>query len=376
MPTLLRSRHARQFATLVTLALLVLLTGTAASVIVAGDTPRRVAGMSPSPAFELDAYRTRNAIRNSLDSLVAPLGPPVPIDESDLGRIIALTRSRTGDQIWINIGSTAQPDDTGDLALFRRFARANPLPALWGYREGLPSARLARHLPARRLQVIRKLHDANEKVADSLLMAGNAAQALVHARENLAVARHYLDEPLVMDVVNGRALMLDAAALLQRAAHQADEPSIVTAAKEFQSLVKGSFAAPPVFSRLYRYGRDARSRQLLSLASDRSVHASLRLASLQGVVEGACLNTREMLFGIGEDRRRLFEQVADAIGDIPRAKELIPLYRRDMLQFDNGTMDSLAAAGYSPRALSSRSAFEKLVPNRVRARAAYCRAEL
>ena len=97
--------------------LLVLSSGTAASVYVAGDAPRRVASMAPSPPFELDAYRTRDQIRAAIDSLVAPLGTPVLLDDVSYRRIVALAVGQGRVPATVS-RSKAKTSDTVDLELF------------------------------------------------------------------------------------------------------------------------------------------------------------------------------------------------------------------------------------------------------------------
>lgn len=329
MPPAFRSRLVRQLATVVTLGLLVLSTGTAASVIVAGDTPRRVARMDAASPFQVEGFRTAHLLRASIDSLIAPLGPTEPLDAQ----------------------------------------------AVRGDRDGVLST-AAEPLPHRTAQRIWQLHDANERVADSALDAGDIATAMMRARENIAVARHYLDEPYATDVLVGRNLLKRGARLMQRVALVGDAPQTATAAKELERLVDRTFAGAPVYSRLHRYARDAASPQLLALANDRSVYPAIRLASLGGIVLGACLNTREVLFGIDDDRRAAFDAAVAAVADIPRSAELVPRYREQLARATGVGVALALAAGTMESATTTPRAFERLVPAQVRARVAFCRANL
>jgi hypothetical protein len=375
VPAPLRSPNVRLVATLATLLLLALSSGTAASVYVAGDAPRRVASLPPSPPFELEAYRTRDQIRAAIDSLVAPLGAAIPLDDRSYRRIVALSVGR-GRNPFIDTRGVSQPQDATDLELFRRFARAQTLPPLWGYRAGAEVKLPVHHLANRDAQPLRVLFALNAAAADSALVRGDVQTAMVRARENVSATRHYLDQPVPIDLLVGRSLGIRGARLLQRVALEAGEPATVTKAKQLEALLKRSFAAQPLYSRLYRYGRDAESSSLLALASDRTVHPALRLSTLEGAVNGACLNTREMLFGAARERHHLLDELARAISDIPRAAELLPAARRSLMYFDTGSADSLASAGVPGKLLVARNVMEQVVPQAVRARAAYCRSAL
>jgi hypothetical protein len=363
-------------ATLATLLLLVLSSGTAASVYVAGDAPRRVAGLPPSPPFELEAYRTRDQIRDAIDSLVAPLGATVPLDDQSYRRIVALSVGRGRSHPFVDTRGIDQPNDATDLELFRRFARAQTLPPLWGYRGSAQVTLPVHHLANRDAQPLRVLFALNAAAADSALVRGDVQTALIRARENVSATRHYLDQPVPIDLLVGRSLGIRGARLLQRVALEAGEPATVTKAKQLEALLKRSFAAQPLYSRLYRYGRDAESSNLLALASDRTVHPALRLSTLEGAVNGACLNTREMLFGAARERHFLLDELARAISDIPRSNQLVPAARRSLAYFDTGNSDSLASAGVPGKLLVPRNVVEQVVPQAVRARAAYCRSAL
>ena len=164
MPAPVRSPLVRLVATLATLLLLVLSSGTAASVYVAGDTPRRVASMAPSPPFELDAYRTRDQIRAAIDSLVAPLGTPVQLDDVSYRRIVALAVGQGRVPATMS-RSKAKTSDTVDLELFRRFARAQTLPALWAYRPGSTASLPIHHIANRDAQPLRVLFALNAAAA-------------------------------------------------------------------------------------------------------------------------------------------------------------------------------------------------------------------
>ena len=376
MPALFRSPLVRLTATLATMALLVLSSGTAASVYVAGDAPRRVAGLPPSAPFELEGYRTRDAIRALIDSLVAPLGAPVALDDVSYRRVVALAVGRGQVNPFVDTRGVSTGSGEADLELFRRFARAQTLPALWGYRGGGGVSMPVHHVANREVAPLRKLFALNAAAVDSALARGNVQQAMIHARENVAATRHYLDQPIPVDLLVGRNLGIQGARLVQRVALISGEPATVSRAKQLEALLRQSFVSQPLYSRLYRYGRDAESTSLLALASDRSVHPALRLSTLEGAVNGACLNTREMLFGPAPERRKLLDDLARAVADIPRANELVPNARRSLAYFEAGSTDSLALAGVPGRLLLPRSAMEQVVPEAVRGRVAYCRATL
>jgi hypothetical protein len=361
-------------ASLVGLTVVLLSTATAASVFVAGDSSRRIAVKARATPLDLGSFRHHRVLHALLDTLVMPLGPSRALDDPTLRRIVALTNGSSQEDAWIPVGSAPRPGDSLDLALFRQFAVATPLPGLWGYRNGLAGTHSLRTLPGRSLQGVKRLMLANEAAADSLLLAGRAAAALSRARENLASARHFLDQPSTGDLVFGRYVVQRSAGLMNRAALQAGDHTTAATAGKLQRLANESYQVGSG-AWVYQDGRDPRAIELIVIASDTLLPPALRLHTAVGAIDGACLNTREVLMGASEDRRELVELIIHAVHDIPRAEELMALNQAMLSRFDTGATD-VEAQGAHPRARNSGGMMDRLLPSSVRRRAAYCRAQL
>lgn len=104
--------------------------------------------------------------------------------------------------------------------------------------------------------------------------------------------------------------------------------------------------------------------RLLALATDPRTPIGTRLAALQAMVEGACLQRREVLFGIGAERFMAFEAVAGAVERLPGAAARLAATRRLMEQVSDDPWRLPRAEGMVP--------LGALVLRPVRHRAEYC----
>jgi len=342
-----------------------LVSATAASVYVAGDPQRQVAGASGREAAGLlTAARSSAPLEALVDSLIEPLGPFEAADSATVLRMAALVSGPGHHQAFL-----PSPDDpAGDSALpvFRAWARSTRMPTFWLYRPGFPSTADIRTLPVLRLPSLDSLFAANEQAADSALVRGDVERALQHARENIAAARHLLWQPLAYDAVVGRERLRDAAALLARSALQADQPLLHGGAQRLLRLtqsVRDAFSTP--WSRQSTLGADPDDRSLLQLAGDHAAFPASRLSALDQVVLGSCVSTRDMLFGSSAARHAAIDRLGHAMRDVPRVAELRPLYHRALDAFDHATPAPTSG---------SDQLLRFLVPSSVGARVDFCRA--
>lgn len=104
--------------------------------------------------------------------------------------------------------------------------------------------------------------------------------------------------------------------------------------------------------------------RLLAVAADTGAGSEIRLAALNAMVEGACLQHREVLFGISTERFMAFEAVAGAVERVPGAAERLAATRRTMEQVSSDPWRL-------PRAEGSVS-LGALVLRPVRQRAEFC----
>jgi len=375
---LVTSNRSRPYSALLALAIgavsTVLTTGTAATVYVASSAVR------PTPRgederitlFPTSAHRQSGAARALLDSLVEPLGALPQLDSVTMRQAVALLRAGRDHSAWIDFDSTIVPSlDT--LTFLRHWARSQPLPAFWGIRPGFAGVEGANDLPVHSFFPLRRFMMLNEASADSALLAGDAREAMTRARETLAAARHLLGQPILTDALVGRVLLQRGARLLVRSAQQGDDPMTAGAARRLDALAAGAFAMERSQMRVYRtLGASPEDGRLLAIAGDTRLHGALRLRAFNGLLQGACAHPREVIFGMSSERRIAFQQVAQAIEDMPRAHDLVALFEREFEFFDDGYSDAARRKLRAARP-DKVSPFAWIVPQVVSDRVSMCR---
>lgn len=347
---------------------------TAASVYAAGDAARR---LEPSfrPDVLVDTRRTRTlaVLRDLVDSLVAPLGDAAPLDSATMRRVLAVTTTAS-DRGWIS-RPAASAEDTATLTLYRAWVRSAPWPALWGYAPKFGDRLHLHAIPIRRMQPIKRWWIANEQAADRALMRGDVATALVRAQENIAGARHLIDQPLAIDALVGRVMLVDGAKLLARIALQADDIALHTAAER---LLQQSRAVAPVprgaLAPLARTAADPTSPDLLAIAADTAQLRSRRALTLERLTAGVCFNTREMLFGASRARYVTLDRALDAMHDIPRLREFRPALHRELDAFSSGPLHPPGrTSAPTDMGIAAETALRWLLPQIIEDRVDYCR---
>jgi hypothetical protein len=350
---------------------------TAVGVYVATDPPRRWAKVgAPVQAGPPPAPGAFLVVSRLLDSLVAPLGTAEPLDSTRLRAFVALTGNPSSNTSWV-----AEPDTVpsraprrvvspATVSLYRAWARSTPLPAFWGYRPGFGAPATLDQLPIRRQTVLAALWRANAAEADTALVRGDVSDALVRARENLAGARHLIDQPLAIDLMIGKAQLKEAAKLLGRVARQANDSALAAAADRLLKLNASLSPFLPYGSApLLRAATDPASDSLIRFAVDTAMPLAHRLQLTEIQAFGACFNPREMLFGISDERRAAMDRLLVALADIPRIGELHgPLVR--MFEYADG--DSPLARPPRHRGLGERL-LEVVLPDGITARMRWCR---
>lgn len=377
----MHSERPRPYSALIALVIgvvsTVLTTSTAATVYVAsgadrlGDRGGRGADAANITIFPSDAHHRERAMESLLDSLIAPLGPLAPMDSATLRTAVALFRANRANSAWNAFDSTAaRTVDT--LEFGRRWARSERLPAFWGVQPGFPGLASTADLPMHSFFVLRRFIRLNEDAADSALVSGDANTAITRARENLAAGRHQLAQTGMIDLLMARIVIGQSAHLLVRAAQQGDDPLTAGAARRLGSLVAGSLNVDRNQLRAYRtLGSEPADGRLLAVASDTTLHPALRLMAFDGLLAGACTHPREVLFGMSNDRRVMFQQIAQAVEDLPRARDLAMLWDHDFDNFDNGLPPN--ATHVHPAAERAPSLLTWVVPRRVNDRVEMCR---
>ena len=347
--------------------------GTAATVYAAGDVQRRESAQNGSAATSVqDITRQWRPILALADSLTASVRGRERLDSAYLRTLVALVAAPGDSLRWIAHATTSF-DERGALATVRRLAYIDSLPAFWGARSPAPNDSEHFGVPGPRLQILKRAFNANVAEADSSLVHGDTADALLRARENVAAARQLFAQPRVLDALVGRTLLRDASKLLARAALQAQEPSLHSAALRLQN---GAQALDIGGGRaLLMGGASVSDEQLLALARDRKAHPASRLLAVEKAVAAACLNTRDVLFGPSAERFQLVDGMIADLSDIPRANELRRLYDHRLSQLAH---DPSAILGREWKRSTineplSEALLRLVVPARVQARIDVCR---
>jgi hypothetical protein len=359
---------------------------TAATVYAAGDAQRRLLTATPTRTEDgvpgvgrafVAAMHTSKPLAALVDSLIAPLleprngGDPDSAIRLEFAALVTSPQHRAtfaARAAATGVGDSPQGDSAlGDSALgvFRTWARTERTAAFWLYREGFPKVVDVRTLPVLRAPAIDSFFRANEAAADSALVHGDIETALQRARENIAASKQLVWQPLAYDAVIGRARLQDAAALLARTARQADDPLLHSAAQRLQRLAQAARPAfPTPWSPQSPRAADPDDPRLLPTASDRAAFPASRVAALDQVMLGACVSTREVLFGVSPARHAAIDRLTRAMGDIDRIDELRPLYHRALDAFDHA----------EPAAAPTSQFLRLIIPTSVNARIDFCRA--
>lgn len=404
-------------ATGVACALAILVCGTAATVVIASNvtttlgSPSRARSVVPAVGpygTRGQWFRDTGATALALDSLVAPLGPTVPVDAKVLASLGRLNVGRSKSEVWESMSGNlllgaVLPGTVAELAhgrisiplnfdtlrlanwtderrqaldpwlpLFRQWARGPRQPALWGYRAGLPGVTDARDLPLRSLQAWRVLFAENEFASLLALRDGQPIIAMERARENVAGTRHFLEQPMMIDAQWGRGLLQRSLQVLAFVATSTGDSSIAHRALQLDSTTKnygGSFNLKLLMEQEIK----ADSRATEEFAANKSFHPALRVESLSTITSGGCRSLPELVFGFSEKRRGAMMRAVANIRDIERGAELGALQQ----QFLEYAMKLRAAPltnslVTNPGRSALLSAFSWMVPPGVRARAALC----
>jgi hypothetical protein len=357
---------------------------TAATVYAAGDLQRAHARSSDTSkglmrSVSQRAYSARflsparhlNALSALADSLVAPLGDLPPVDSATLARMIALVTTASDSASWI----AHAPADTATevvMATYRRWARSAPLSSFWGARPGFPGLADSRAIPMTHLQPMKRMWKANEASADSALLRGDTETALMRARENISGARHFIGQPRPIDALVGRIMLVDGVKLLARSALQANDPSLHSASQRLLSVAK---SLEPVPRGLYfMNGSDDGEARLVAIAGDRTLHPAARFIAIEAMVAGACVSTREVLFGPSAARHAAVNAMVDATRDIPRLSELRPAFHRTLDALDKSP-ERVAGKALQrrPDEPVSETLLRLVIPSKVQARIDACR---
>ncbi|MEO7520734.1 MAG: hypothetical protein ABIW79_02850, partial [Gemmatimonas sp.] len=247
---------------------------------------------------------------------------------------VALLGQRSQPDAWITV-DTGRLQSLDTLAFLRTWALHAPLPAFWGYRTMAWGGGWEK-LPFRRLGAVKRFAQHNEELADSALLANDPLAAMNRAREIIAASRHLIDQPFAMDMLFGTYILQRGARLFARSAQQGDEPALASAAKRLDAIAGANYRLGIGERRaLLNMGADPSGRSLLAIAGDTALPPGVRVeAPLEAMLRSACLNPREMMFGLSRARSDMFDEMLLALDDIARMREVAPSLRARLALFD------------------------------------------
>lgn len=110
---------------------------------------------------------------------------------------------------------------------------------------------------------------------------------------------------------------------------------------------------------------------VLAVAADSSQPLASRVRLLEAIADGACISTREMLFGASMTRHVAVDRALDAMSGISNAPDLRRRLHRRLDAFSNGVPKSAASTGATDA--TSVSMLRWLLPRTIEARVDYCR---
>ncbi|MEP6834614.1 MAG: hypothetical protein ABJB74_14560 [Gemmatimonas sp.] len=397
-------------ATAVACAAALVVCGTAATVVVAAAVTNK---LNPKRAEIVAAYRGNSvpghAFRDigstalALDSLVAPLGPVRTLSSTVVASLAALNLDSSNIQLGQSGSRLALPGPVPDvlhqrpklsltadslrlidpsairaatrdpwLPLFREWARAPRQPALWSHSAGLPAPTVIVETPLRTVGPWRVLFAENEFSALLALREGDRVAAMERARENVAAARNFIEQPIVIDAVIGRIFLRRSLKVLAFVASSSGDS---TTARQASRLDTAATNFLGTFNRLslLEDESNANSQSSETFAANRSMHPSLRIESLSTITWGGCHNLPELVFGFNEKRRAAMKRAVANVRDIDRGTELGARQEKLLeyvMDLRNGREADALKSIFGRGTLLS--AFSWIVPPGVRARAAVC----
>ncbi len=402
-------------ATLASIAIVLAVCATAATVIVASDATRQHAAHggvqrdTPSYAVAREQLYQVQTLRAVVDSMVARLGPlPAadPVDVAVMSRLWQLEdreASTTAAAVWIPVPDSLLPLDgpsidrarlvrtlrrvRADSALdttefnraaddtltrwtarWRQHARSAPLPPFWGYRAGLPGVGSSFDLPTRNATGLVALAQLNELAGWSDLLADRLDGALARGLENMSASRHYLDSPLMIDLTAGLAMAASGAELVARVAGRTGVEALAAQAVEvlrISSTRGSSFQA--LREEAVRDAADPDAPVMLELFDDEKLPFAVRVEILYAAIGGACRSTREVLFGFAPEREATLQALATKWHNDPAlgpALALMPAAARRAREAPESLLP--------PEQWPTRGVLDVLLPEPTAARAVAC----
>lgn len=261
------------------------------------------------------------------DSLL-PLNAP-SVDAARIARVLAYARANgttLNDSLESDFTRAAPDTLTEWLGRWRRFARSQPLPPLWGYRPGLPGVRSAFDMPTRDVEGLVALAELNELSGWLASRAGHDDQAIARGLENLSASRHHLESPLLLDLLAGLRMAASGAHVVATAAARLGDSTLVAQAHEVLRRTDAkalSFLA--LRAEALRDAADPATPVTMELFEDEKLPFAVRVEILYATIAGSCRSTREVLFGVAPQRQATLELLATRWRDDPALGPVLAL---------------------------------------------------
>ncbi len=401
------ARPSVVLATLAAIAIALAVCATAATVIVATDVTRERGSNTAKPQLTVAQARasleTLLSLRGVVDSMAARLGSQAPTDSVTMALSTRLWDTAARHPAWIAVraGSVPTPAPTGDLAslieqirrlradsatnaaelasvardtltpwmaVWRQLANSAPMAAMWGYQKGLPGVSTAADLPIRNYAALRQLYLLNELSGWIALRSGAPGVALLRALENLSASRHFLDAPVLVDVLAGRTIAAAAGRLAGDAARVLGDNQMVTLATELDRIAQpGATGFMALQQAAERDAADPNAPLAFELFDDEKLPFAVRVEILYAVVSGACYHTREVLFGFSPEREARLRALAVRYQSHPTLGPMLGLMPGTARMVRENPMSLLPSTEFP-----TSGTFDFLLPEGVAARAVVC----
>ena len=217
------------------------------------------------------------------------------------------------------------------LAIWERVAASGELPGLWTI---APGTRSPEWVDAWRTEFRAVNGVACAALASGILRLkrGDVEAAARRAREVVAVGRHYIRSPTMIENVEGRTLVNAGGRLLSEVGRRSGRQDLLAQAARLGAATTRARADDRrLQNAILSLFADPGDSTMLSVIGDRTLAPAWRIRAARMTAIGACSNVREILFGPDPRRARLVSAAIAQLGDIngiepitTRMNEILP----------------------------------------------------
>lgn len=210
------------------------------------------------------------------------------------------------------------------------------------------------------------------------LNAGHLEEARAIARETAQAAQRLLASPGIAEYVYGMHVAKVAAVLAREVAEASRDTLLrrqsTIAAEEIEAMRRGRVEGQgfeQFRAQWAQAGNLGEGSAALRIIGARLLPAHERWAEIEALVDGYCLNSSEILFGISPKRREFLDSALVRAADLPRTREWVDIQRRRMEQLIADPRSMVAREWAGPADGSERRA-SGFGMGKLSARVAYC----